>query len=131
MHAPSRNRCARLLVLCFILLATSCQDLSDIVAVQKALAKEYDEPMHLSLAQGQLTLTLQNSRAGELDSLRQRAVARRIARLARQNHPRPDRLRRVTVNFTSVSRTGPLTMTYPKGQYSWAAAELADSVQSP
>lgn len=121
-------RATRLLgALAFLVLASACEGMADLMALQKALTEEYKEPVNVNLTTaGDLTITFVNSEGGSADSTRQRTLARRMARFAYRSYPRRERIRSLTIAFSSVSKTGPLTVTRPQGHYTWSARELAD-----
>ena len=88
-----------------IILATGCAALQDLNALSAALEQQYHTRPAVALNNGShLRITFQNIPAGAF-------VPESVATFAKAHYPRADSLEDITIAYTQVTSTGPLTVT--------------------
>lgn len=104
----------------------SCADLKDIVTLASQLQERYHVDANVKVTNGShLYIDVQNAAAAaKLDSTGKAELARDIAAFAKAHYPRGGQLEDVSVAFSSVSHTGPITVARFGTPYSFAASEL-------
>ena len=111
-----------------VALVAGCEAFKDLSAVATALDGRFHEPMNVNINNGShLVITLINAPERELDDAGREAYAQEIAAFAKSRWPHPHALDDVTVAYSSVSRTGPLTITRGNGVYRWKIDDLPDA----
>lgn len=113
--------------------ALACGDLRDIMSLEQGLVREFHEPgININLnVSGQLAIAFANSPAADLPDSEREAYARRVAEYVRDHFPRYDALTSISVGFTSVKRTGPLTVTNAPVPYRFTPRDLGAPRPSP
>jgi len=106
-------------------LVWGCADLKEIMSLDVALMSEFHEQgIHIDLSNHALTVTFANStRATEPDSAKA-AFAWQVAEFVRDHYPHYSSLETITVGFSKVSKTGPVTVTTGEASYQFTPHDL-------
>ena len=110
-----------------LLVVTGCGDLRDITTVAEAIQAQYHVPASIRIGSGgHLAITFQVAPTGTHgpDSATTAEFAHGVAAFAKAHYPKAAQLEDVTVQFATVSRSGPLTVTRTAAPYVFPAGEL-------
>ena len=115
-----------LLLLALALSAAACRDVAQLMAVSAGIGTHFEvKDVSANLSNHtHLTLVFSNARVADDPEPVRAAMARQVAEYVRDHYAGYSRLRQITIEFNSVRSGGVVTLTQPKGSYSFTPAEL-------
>lgn len=115
-----------------LVVSAGCQQLKDVAAVYGALDEHFHRQMNVTINNNShLVITVVNAPEHELDDAGREAYARDIAVYAKSRWPHPDALEDITVAYSTVNKTGPITFTNNDRSYRWSASKLSVVGEEP
>ncbi len=117
---------ATLIVILVILFAMpGCKFMKDLMAFQKAVATEFNEPsIGVHVDSNNLTVIFPTSSAKGLTNVQRKTFAKRVGVFARDHYARYEGLSSVVVTFKDQKQMGPVTITNVEGTFSFSTSEL-------
>ncbi len=105
-------RCTKIGLL-LLVSAVGCENLQDILNLQRALAGEFNSPaVNVNVSNGtDLTVTFQNSPIASLPDSVRKATCRRVAEFVRDHYSSYSKLQVIRVGFATRRSFGPVTTT--------------------